>query len=81
MNNYNTTSLRGMIEQMSTEQLDEMLLHELEKEPIDESAVRLIMDVLEEREQDTPVEINEQIAAAWEKYQVQTPVQKRPRSG
>ena len=79
MKNYNTTGLRGMIEQMSTEQLDEMLLHELEKEPIDESAVRLIMDVLEEREQDTPVEINEQIAAAWEKYQVQTPVQKRPR--
>ena len=47
MKNYNTTGLRGMIEQMSTEQLDEMLLHELEKESVDESAVRLIMEVLE----------------------------------
>ena len=79
MKNYNTTGLRGMIEQMSTEQLDEMLLQELGKEPVDESAVRLIMEVLEKREQDTPVEVNKQIEAAWERYQAQTPVQKRPR--
>lgn len=79
MKNYDMTSLRGLVEQMPTEQLDEMLRHELEKEPVDESAVRLIMDVLEEREQDTPVEINEQIVAAWERYQVQPPEQKRPR--
>ena len=79
MNNYNTTSLRGMIEQMSTEQLDEMLLHELEKESVDESAVRLIMEVLEKRDQNVPIEINPQVAAAWEKYQIHTPVQNRPK--
>lgn len=79
MKNYNTTGLRGMIEQMSTEQLDEMLLHELEKEPVDESAVRLIMEVLEKHDQNVPVEINPQVAAAWEKYQVHAPVQRRPK--
>ena len=74
MKNDNTTGLRGMIEQMSTEQLDEMLLQELEKEAVDESAVRLIMEVLEKRDQDIPVEINPQIAAAWEKYQTHAPI-------
>lgn len=77
MKNYNTTGLRGMIEQMSTEQLDEMLQHELEKESVDESAVHLIMGVLEKRDQDLPVEINLQIAAAWEKYQTRASVQSR----
>ena len=78
MKNSNTTGLRGVIEQMSTEQLDEMLQHELEKESVDESAVHLIMEVLEKRDQDVPVEINPQVAAAWEKYQAHTPVQSRP---
>ena len=79
MKNYNTTGLRGVIEQMSTEQLDEMLQHELEKESVDESAVHLIMEVLEKRDQDMPVEINPQVAAAWEKYQIHTAVQSRPK--
>ena len=77
MKNYNTTGLRGMIEQMSTEQLDEMLQHELEKESVDESAVHLIMEVLEKRDQDMPVEINPQVAAAWQKYQTRASVQSR----
>lgn len=79
MKNNDMTSLRGMIEQMPTEQLDEMLQHELEKSPADEAAVRLIMGVLEERDQDIPVELNEQIKAAWGKYQAQAPVKERPR--
>lgn len=77
MKNYNTTGLRGMIEQMSTEQLDEMLRHELEKESVDESAIRLIMEVLEKRDQDMPVEINPQIADAWENYKTRASVQSR----
>ena len=77
MKNYNTTGLRGVIEQMSTEQLDEMLQHELEKESVDESAIRLIMEVLEKRDQDMPVEINPQVAAAWQKYQTRASVQSR----
>lgn len=77
MKNYNTTGLRGVLEQMSTEQLDEMLQHELEKESVDESAIRLIMEVLEKRDQDMPVEINPQVAVAWEKYQTRASVQSR----
>lgn len=77
MKNYNTTGLRGVVEQMSTEQLDEMLQHELEKESVDESAVHLIMEVLEKRDQNIPVEINPQVAVAWEKYQTRASVQSR----
>ena len=76
MKHNNTTGLRGMMEQMSTEQLDDMLLHELEKEPVDESAVRLIMEVLQQRDQDAPVPITPQVATAWEKYQMHAPVQR-----
>lgn len=75
MKNYDMAGLRGMVEQMPTEQLDEMLKYELEKEPVDEAAVKLIMGILEERDQDVQVEMNERVAAAWEKYQMQIPVQ------
>lgn len=81
MKNYNTTGLRGVIEQMSTEQLDEMLQHELEKESVDESAIRLIMEVLEKRDQDVPVAINPQVVDAWEKYQTRASVQSRAKRG
>ena len=77
MKNYDVTGLRGMIEQMPTEQLDELLHIELRKEQVDEAAVRMIMSVLEDRDLDTPVEINEKIEAAWEKYQAYAPVKKR----
>lgn len=79
MKKFDMTGLRGMIEQMPTERLDEMLRYELEKEPVDEAAVRLIIDVLEERDQDNPVEINDRIEAVWEKYQAYTPVKERKR--
>ena len=77
MKHNNTTGLRGMMEQMSTEQLDDMLLHELEKESVDESAVRLIMEVLQQRDQDISVPVTSQVATAWEKYQTNAPVQRR----
>lgn len=79
MQNYDMTGLREMIEQMPTDQLDQMLQYELEKRPVDEAAVRLIMGVLEEREQDVPVEMNDRIEAAWAKYQAQIPVRGRSR--
>ena len=71
------SGLREMIVQMPTEKLDEMLLYELGKTPVNEAAVCLIMDVLEERDQDTPVEINDRINTAWERYQAYTPVKER----
>ena len=37
----------------------------------------MIMSVLEDRDLDTPVEINEKIEVAWEKYQAYAPVKER----
>ena len=65
----NMTSLRGMLEQMPTEKLDEMLHEELRNEPADDNAIRMIMSVLRERDKDKPVEITLKIEKAWEKYQ------------
>lgn len=79
MRKFNMAGLRGMLEQMPTEQLDELLQIELEKEQLDETAVRMIMSILEERDQEIPVEINENIEAAWEKYQAHDPVKEQSR--
>lgn len=58
-------SLREFVEQMPTQELDAMLQAELQKENIDEDLVRLILDVLESREMDCPVEyIPEAVKAA-----------------
>lgn len=64
----NQFNLYGLLEQLSTEQLDEMLQTELQKEAIDENAVRVILRVLQEREAEMPVEVDEAAEQAWEKY-------------
>lgn len=64
----NMTSLREMLEQLTTEQLDEMLQKELHKDTIDDHAARLIMRILREREENHPVEMTLEIEQAWEKY-------------
>lgn len=69
MQQNKNTSLRGVLEQMPTSQLDDMLNQELGKEPPDGNAIRMILDVLWEREKDHPAEITPQIRKAWEKYQ------------
>lgn len=50
MKNENMTSLGSVLAEMSTEQLDRMLHEELQRDPPDGDAVRLILRVLEERE-------------------------------
>ena len=69
MKEFNMTSLREMLEQLSTPQLNEMLRSELKKEPLDENSARLILSILEEREADYPAEITPRVEKAWEKYQ------------
>lgn len=69
MKENKVTSLQEMLEQLPTEQLDEMLHAELKKKPVDENAVRLIMHILEEREKDISPEITPGIEEAWEQYQ------------
>lgn len=63
------TGLRGVLEQMSTEQLDEMLQEELKKEPIDDHAIRMILKVLRQREMKHPAEPTQKMAEIWEEYQ------------
>lgn len=65
----NNPSLREILTHRTTQQLDDMLQAELHKDPVDEAAVRMIMSVLEDREADHPVEINDDVAKAWEQYQ------------
>ncbi|MBO5130084.1 MAG: DUF4367 domain-containing protein [Oscillospiraceae bacterium] len=64
--------LREILEQMSTEQLDEMLHSELRKNPVNGSAVRMILSVLKEREADQPVEMAPEVCEAWEQYKEST---------
>jgi len=62
------TSLREMLEQLPTDRLDEMLRTELKKEPLDDNTVRLILDVLREREAGVSPEMTPAVQKAWENY-------------
>lgn len=62
-------SRREFLEGLSTAELDEMLQVELRKETIDDDLVRLMLSVLEDREKDCPVELNEEIVAAAERFE------------
>ena len=78
----NRNNLYGLLEQIPTKQLDEMLQAELRKEKVDSDAVRVILRVLREREADMPVVIDDATEQAWQKYlkdtsTVQKPVRKR----
>lgn len=75
----NNSSLREMLLECTTQQLDAMLQTELDKDPIDEAAVRMIMSVLEEREAYHPIDVNEGVAMAWEQYRAgQDGIQHKP---
>ena len=64
----NMASRRAFLEQMPTHELDDMLRAELQRETVDGDLVRLLLRVLEEREREHPLEDNEVVAAAVEKY-------------
>jgi len=59
-----------MLLQWSTEQLDERLAQELQKESPEEETVRMILEILKDREKGHPVEITPEVERAWSKYQV-----------
>lgn len=76
----NVADLRDMLEQMETQQLDEMLLEELRKESPNGELIRLIGSVLKERDRDMIPEIDANIQQAWERYQRKSqPVHKKPK--
>lgn len=57
-----------LLKGLPTHELDALLQKELHKETVDGELVRLILNVLEEREQDYPVEVNAEIEAAAERF-------------
>ena len=65
----NMASRREFLKERSTSELDRMLQAELRKESIDDDLVRLVLSVLEEREQDYPVELNDEFVAAAEDFE------------
>ena len=73
----NMASRREFLKELSTSELDRMLQAELRKESIDDDLVRLVLSVLEERERDYPVEINEEIAAAAERFENAIDIQQK----
>ena len=66
------TFLRGMLDRMDTRQLDEMLQAELEREQPDGNAVRMLLSVLEDREDDAHPETTPEVDAAWQQYIART---------
>lgn len=68
----NVTSIRQMLEQMSTEQLRDMLDRELHTEPVNGDSIRLIRSILRDRNGNITVEMTPNLERAWEKYQRDT---------
>ena len=56
------------LKELPTHELDALLQKELHKETVDDELVRLILNVLEERERDYPVEVDAEIEAAAERF-------------
>lgn len=65
-------SLREMLLQRTTEELEEMLDKELHSETVEEDAVRIILRILREREKDVQPEISPKMEAAWKQYRENT---------
>lgn len=62
------TYRREELEMLSTQQLDEILRAEVAKDGMDENAVKQILDILEKREANDPVEISVNVDAAWKTF-------------
>lgn len=75
MNNKN--NLFELLEQLPTEELDRMLQSELQKEPVDGDAVRMILRVLKKQDEGQEAEIDAGTQKAWEKYLRETKLQER----
>lgn len=65
----NMASRRAFLEELPTADLGAMLRDELGKEKLDDNLIRLILDVLETREIDRPVEIDAGTANAVKKFE------------
>lgn len=71
MNKNNTNGLRKILDEISTDQLKQMLDEELQKEKTDPAAVKLLLAVLEERYEEEPKTISSVSEEAQQRYQEQ----------
>lgn len=68
MKEDNMTGLGELLRQMPDARLEEMLQSELKREPPDQNAVRLLMQILREREAASPTVCGRSAEAAMERY-------------
>lgn len=64
----NNIDLRIKLERLPEEQLQEMLQTEVAKEVPDDDLVLLLLNILEERDKEKPLELSPKEQAAWKKY-------------
>ena len=76
MRQSNPTNPGDELRRLSTGQLDELLRKELRKDPVNGATVRLILEILEQREEGQSRPAGSAALAAWEKYRADrdTPV-------
>ena len=76
----NMAALRDTLERMETPQLDALLLEELRKEAPNAELIRMINNILKERDRNLNPEIDDNIRQAWEQYQRKTqPTHRKPK--
>ena len=76
----NMAALRDTLERMETPQLDALLLEELRKEAPNAELIRMISNILKERDRNLNPEIDDNIRQAWEQYQRKTqPIHRKPK--
>lgn len=71
MNQDNTNGLRKILDDLSTDQLKQMLDEELQKENSDPASVKLLLAVLEERHAEEPKSVSSVSEEARQRYQEQ----------
>lgn len=71
MNQYETKGLRKILDDLSTDQLKQMLDEELQKENSDPASVKLLLAVLEERHAEEPKSVSSVSEEARQRYQEQ----------
>ena len=70
LENENMIDLLGSLKEMSSEQLSRLIQEETEKEAPNDELVLMALDILEDREKESTIELGPKGKAAWKKYQL-----------
>lgn len=69
LENENMIDFLGSLKEMSSEQLSQLIQEETAKEVPNDDLVLMALDILEDREKESPIELGSKGKAAWIKYQ------------